>query len=97
MIRGTEISQGKEGIDQFGEADAMSDRKGRGHVRHTCVKALVTHWHASHLYMGITGGQIAVLCDQVNDLFHYDIVVVILEFRHRFNEAANTGVDVRLE
>ena len=35
--------------------------------------------------------------DQVDDLFHDDIVVVILEFGHRFNEAANLDVDVRLE
>lgn len=37
------------------------------------------------------------MCDQVDDLFHDDIVVVILEFGHRFDEPTNLDVDVRLE
>ena len=39
----------------------------------------------------------AVLLDQVSDLYNDDIIIVILEFGHRSNKAANLGVDVRLE
>jgi hypothetical protein len=40
---------------------------------------------------------IAVLFDQVNDLFHDDIVVLMLETGHIFNKAVDLGVDARLE
>jgi len=53
--------------------------------------------HANYLYVGVAGGQITILCDQINDLFHDDIVVMILELGHRFNETGNLGVDARLE
>lgn len=53
--------------------------------------------HTNHLYVGIAGGQITILCDQVNDLFYDDIIVMILELGHRFNEPGNLGVDARLE
>ena len=41
--------------------------------------------------------RVAVLFDQVSDLCNNNIIIVILEFGHRFDKAANLGVDVRLE
>jgi hypothetical protein len=40
---------------------------------------------------------IAVLFDQVNDLCHDGIVVLMLESGHTFNKTVNLGVDARLE
>lgn len=41
--------------------------------------------------------QITVLPDQVNNLFHHDILVVILEKRHSAKKAFDLGVDAYLE
>ena len=71
-------------------------------MRHTakvltrCQVVSNAHTQSSQL-QGIAGQLITVLCDQVDDLFHDDIVVVILEFGHCFDEATNLDVDVRLE
>ena len=40
---------------------------------------------------------IAVLSDQINDLFHDDIVVVMLECGHTFDKAVDLRVDALLK
>ena len=76
----------------------MSDRKGRGVgvPRNEGVDTSRSRFagtQASHLTKWFT----TVLSDQVNNLFHDDIIIVIVESGHRPNKAANLGVDARLE
>jgi hypothetical protein len=71
----------------------MSDRKGYEcdiRQRYTVPKC----WYAGR---SPAARQITVLPDQVNDLFHHDILVVILEKRHSSKKAFDLGVDARFE